>query len=1326
MATVIGDAAVRIMPDMRRFAAQMRAQMRSATSGMTRSMRATGTTMGRTLGDGFVRGADGRLRDAQGRFAAAGQQITRQMQGDMQRAGDAAARGFTGAMQGVTQSFQATGQTMATAGQTMTKSVTAPLGAIGATSITVAGDFQAAMNGVRAVSGAAGKDFTNLRNLAKRMGSTTQFSAVEAANAMEFLGMAGFKTTDIMAALPDVLSLAAAGNTDLATTADIASNIMSGFGIEASEMGRVADVMAATAAGANVDMRMLGESMKYAAPLARAAGWSFEDTAAAVGFLGNAGIQGSMAGTGLNSILATLADTSSVGGRRLKEFGVAAQGADGQTRPLVDIIEDLSTKGADVADVISIFGLEAGPKLQALIGQGSKGLEEFAKDLKNSEGAAKEMADIRMEGFVGQVKSLQSAFQGLMIEIGDAGLLDWATDFAQRITGLLSGLARTSPELMRIGSIVAIVAAVAGPALAALGFAITGISTALAVLLSPVALVVAAVAALGIAFVVAWRYSSTFRDGVRALADTVRSGAVAAFQQLRASFVTTLLPALQRLGQVVMQDLLPAFRALIQAVASRVIPIARQISSIFTSIVIPAIMKVYAAIVGALVPVFQALANFVRQRVIPAVQMIGDRLSELITKARPVIQVIAAIVTWLAQMAGRIIGTVVPILIRLAGPIFTALFRAIGMAIGFIGTLIGWLVTAGRAFVTLGRWVSWLWTTAIAPAFKFIGQAARLLATVLLVVVIAPIVIAVRTLGAIFGWLWRTAIRPAFQGIGAAARWLWQAAIRPVFTAVQAQTRVLAAVFRWLWTTVVRPVFRGIGGAIRTWWTASRAIFAAVTSFIRGPLGSVFRWLRDSVIRPVFRVIGSAITSTWQRRIRPAFTAVRAAVAAVAVAFRSARDGIRKAWEQLRGITRRPVNFIINTVYNKGIRAVWNAVVDAFGGKKLDPIDGLARGGILPGMSSWRGGDDQLVPMRRGEGVYVSEAMRDPYERARLHAVNRAAMAGRSLAPFHHMEGDGRGHGGGFALGGIFDGIGNAASAAWDKAKQGASWLKDTFGGAIKAGVKALIDPMISLIPGKSGFSTALKGGARGMVDRLLGAGDKGDKVVGKFVKPVNAAIGTRYGVPGKMWASGFHTGTDFPAAVGTAVRAALTGRVTSTSSAGPYGNHIRMSHAGGLTTLYAHLSRMAVDAGQSVTGGRRIGSVGSTGNSTGPHLHFEARRGGKLINPESLFDTGGWLMPGRMAYNGLSSPEAVLTPPQWRTLSVLAGRAAEGIETSRSLDRIMSGSGGSGAPAVTNVAITLENHGVIGSQRELDDWFTGMLSRAAQQRRLPAGLGGR
>jgi murein DD-endopeptidase MepM/ murein hydrolase activator NlpD len=264
--------------------------------------------------------------------------------------------------------------------------------------------------------------------------------------------------------------------------------------------------------------------------------------------------------------------------------------------------------------------------------------------------------------------------------------------------------------------------------------------------------------------------------------------------------------------------------------------------------------------------------------------------------------------------------------------------------------------------------------------------------------------------------------------------------------------------------------------------------------------------------------------------------------------------------------------------------------------------------------------------MRRGEGVYVSEVMRDPYERARLHAMNQAAIRGQHPSNARMQMG--------FSGGGIFGDIGSGIANV-------GSGIADGVGSALKAGANAVRGGLADVAeaafkPIKSGIKKALginpktwpgavAGAPLNFIDRAIDyiRGKDIPDASGQWIKPVNVPFGTRFGVKGKMWSSGRHTGLDFPAKTGTKVVAVDNGTVKSATSGGPYGNHVMVNHGGGLSSLYAHMSAIAAKVGHGIKQGGRVGSVGATGNVTGPHLHLEARLNGKAIDPMKYL-TGG------------------------------------------------------------------------------------------------------
>ena len=186
-------------------------------------------------------------------------------------------------------------------------SVTTLIGGVGVAAVKTAADFDSAMSQVAAVSGATGKDFDTLRNKAREMGAKTKFSATEAAEAMNYMAMAGWKTEDMLDGIEGVMNLAAASGEDLAPTSAIVTDALTAFGLSAKDSGHFADILAAASSNANTNVSMMGETFKYCAPIAGALGFSAEDTAEAIGLMANAGIKSSQAGTALRTIMNNLA-----------------------------------------------------------------------------------------------------------------------------------------------------------------------------------------------------------------------------------------------------------------------------------------------------------------------------------------------------------------------------------------------------------------------------------------------------------------------------------------------------------------------------------------------------------------------------------------------------------------------------------------------------------------------------------------------------------------------------------------------------------------------------------------------------------------------------------------------------------------------------------------------------------------------------------------------------------------------------------------------------------------------------------------------------------
>lgn len=442
--------------------------------------------------------------------------------------------------------------------------VTATVTALGTASVKTAADFESAMSKVAAVSGATGSDLEALTKKAREMGSKTKFSASEAAEAMNYMAMAGWKTEDMLSGIEGVMNLAAASGEDLATTSDIVTDALTAFGLTAKDSGHFADVLAAASSNANTNVSMMGETFKYCAPIAGALGFSVEDTAEAIGLMANAGIKSTQAGTSLRTIMTNLSGEVKICGENIGEVTVATTNADGSMRELSDILADCRvafsglSESEKAAAAESLVGKNAISGFLALMNAGEGDIAKLSGAIDNCNGAAQSMADTMNNNLEGQLTILKSQLQELAISFGEIllpavkNIVGWVQGFIDVLNSLPDGVKETIVT-------VALIAAALGPVLIIIGKIITAVGTIMTIvpkvvgvikavktaflalnatmLANPIVLIIAAIAALVAAFIYLWNNCDEFRQFWIELWESIKEIAVAVWEALKEFFV---------------------------------------------------------------------------------------------------------------------------------------------------------------------------------------------------------------------------------------------------------------------------------------------------------------------------------------------------------------------------------------------------------------------------------------------------------------------------------------------------------------------------------------------------------------------------------------------------------------------------------------------------------------------------------------------------------------------------------------------------------------------------------------------------------------------
>ena len=457
------------------------------------------------------------------------------------------------------ETLEKVGGKIADVGETLTTHVTVPVLAAGTAAVKTAADFDAAMSKVAAVSGATGDELDALRDKAREMGAKTKFSASEAADAMNYMAMAGWKTGDMLEGIEGIMNLAAASGEDLATTSDIVTDALTAFGLSAADSGHFADVLAAASSNANTNVSMMGETFKYCAPVAGSLGFSCEDTAQAIGLMANSGIKSTQAGTSLRSIMTALAGDVKFCGDAFGEMEIATTNQDGSMRELNDILADCRVAFAQMSES------EQASAAQALVGKNAMSgflalMNAAPSDIQKLEGAistcsdeidgyngvTEKMAAVMQDNLGGQLTILKSQLQELAISFGEI-LMPAIRSIVSRIQGLIDKFNALSPATKETIVKIALVAAALGPLLVVVGKTMVGVGklmkfvsnlptiiagakaaftsfgAVIGGISAPVVAVIAVVAALVAAFVHLWRTNEDFRNKITAIWEQIKS-----------------------------------------------------------------------------------------------------------------------------------------------------------------------------------------------------------------------------------------------------------------------------------------------------------------------------------------------------------------------------------------------------------------------------------------------------------------------------------------------------------------------------------------------------------------------------------------------------------------------------------------------------------------------------------------------------------------------------------------------------------------------------------------------------------------------------------
>lgn len=592
------------------------------------------------------------------------------------------------------QKISATGEKLQTVGSNIESAgkkllpVTGAVTALGTAAVKTAADFDTAMSQVAAVSGATGSDLDALREKAREMGSKTKFSASEAAEAMNYMAMAGWKTGDMLDGIEGIMNLAAASGEDLATTSDIVTDALTALGLSAADSGHFADILAAASSNANTNVSMMGETFKYCAPVAGALGFSAEDTAEAIGLMANAGIKSSQAGTAMRTMLTNLTGEVTFAGESFGELTIQTTNADGSMRSLGDILADCRvafsqmSESEKAANAEALVGKNAMSGFLAVMNAAPGDIEKLNSAINNCDGTAEKMATTMQDNLAGQLTILKSQLEELAISFGELlmpairTIVGWIQKFVDWLNGMDEG---TKKVIMTV----ALLAAALGPVLIVIGKVISAVGTIMTIvpkiagvinvvkgafaalnatmLANPIFLIIAAIAALVAAFIYLWNNCEGFRQFWIDLWENIKAVAVAVWTAI-SEFFTAAWEAIKSAAETVWNGIRDFFSGLWEGIktifTTVVTAISGFLSATWTSIQ-TTVKTVFTAISGFFSTVWNGIKNIVTTIVTAISTFLTTAWNTIKTTITTVLNAIKTVFTTVWNAIKTVITTIV-------------------------------------------------------------------------------------------------------------------------------------------------------------------------------------------------------------------------------------------------------------------------------------------------------------------------------------------------------------------------------------------------------------------------------------------------------------------------------------------------------------------------------------------------------------------------------------------------------------------------------------------------------------------------------------------